>query len=86
MNRKKPNIHWRRGHRYVYVQVEITEQQWLDELDQDIRIGRGGHIRFAISQYRARVKQQHIELTKRLLKEASGKLRRAATQEGCHER
>jgi hypothetical protein len=70
MSAGKPRVHWRHGHRYVFVQVEITEKQWLwlHELDNECQIGLGGHFRFAISQYRARLKQQEIELTRRLQK------------------
>ena len=70
MSAAKPKVYWRRGHRYVRIQVELTEKQWrwLHEADQDCQIGASAQIRFAISQYRARAKQQEIELAKRLRK------------------
>jgi len=75
MSAGKPKVYWRRGHRYVRVQIEITEKQrmWLAEIDKECRIGLSGHVRFAISHYRARVKQQEVEFAKRLQRTMSTK-------------
>lgn len=71
MSAKKPQVYWRRGHRYVRIQVELTEKQWqwLHDLDRECQVGLSGHIRFAVLQYRARIKQQQVELAKRLGKQ-----------------
>lgn len=71
MSAKKPKAYWRRGHRYVRIQVELTEKQWqwLYDLDQDCQVGISGHVRFAVLQYRARIKQQQVELAKRVQKQ-----------------
>jgi uncharacterized protein YecT (DUF1311 family) len=68
MRGRTPKVHWRRGHAYVNLKVEITQQQriWLEEIDAECQAGLGAHVRFAISQYRARLNQQRIELAKRL--------------------
>jgi len=59
MSAKKPR---KRGHRYVRVQIELTEKQrlWLHEVDQECQIGVSSHIRFAVLQYRARVNQHRL--------------------------
>jgi hypothetical protein len=74
----KPKVYWRRGHRYVRVQIEITEKQWswLHGTDEECRIGFSGHIRFAICQYRARIEQQKVELIKRLSRKTVGNPRK----------